>query len=237
MQSIVHDRLNWPTYNVQLAPSQTSSVRCFLCFYFFFSHFYSINGFYSLSHNIWFALLSKGHIVNSRTLIFSLISHRTIMMQGSLLKAPVLSSNNGLHFHPGYTPRGVPSLQVFDLRVSSCHCCPWMYTAVFWTQAVNMWSLTGRVCFWKWSNDKVVLSFEVSMCIMKQQNIHWLCVWIIVFLNKLYNKLIMRKMKDGWMDGIQTLYSYSIIQLLKNVPMSYQVTYFFQHPSIPEAIL
>jgi len=127
----------------------------------FFFHLYSINGFSSLTHNpgIWSALLLKGHIVNSLTLIFSLISHRTIMVQGSLLKAPVLSSNNGLHFHPGNTPWGTPSLQALDLRVSSCCHCKWMFTATFWTQPVNKCSLAGKSWFWKWSNGEGVLLF------------------------------------------------------------------------------
>lgn len=132
----MYGRLNitfWPTHNFHM---RVQLIYCMLVektlvspcplqkSLLLFFHLYSINGLTSLTHNpgIWSALLSKGHIVNSWTLIFSLISHRAIMMPGSLLKAPVLSSNNGIRFHPGYTPPGMPSLRAFHLRVSCC-CC------------------------------------------------------------------------------------------------------------------
>ena len=143
-----------------------------------FFHLKSINGFASLTHNtgIWSALLSKGHIVNSWTLIFSLISHRAVTMQGSLLKAPVLGSNNGPHFHPGYTPGGTPSLQAFHSRVSSCRRCQWKLAAAFWTWPVSMCSLTGGVCFWKRSALRRLLKLlSVYMIIKQQQGLtHWL---------------------------------------------------------------
>lgn len=151
-----------------------------------FFHLYSINGFshWTRCSGIWSAVLSKGHIVNSWTLIFSLISHRAVMMQGSLLKAPVLSSNNGLRFHPGYTPWGTPSLQAFHSGVSSCRRCRWMFTAAFWTP-VNMCCLTARISVWKWLNGKAVLSFEAVVCVYDDQaarNTQTVCEWLISVL-------------------------------------------------------
>lgn len=152
-----------------------------------FFHLYSINGFSSWTRcsGIWSAVLSKGHIVNSWTLIFSLISHRAVMMQGSLLKAPVLSSNNGLRFHPGYTPWGTPSLQAFHSGVSSCRRCRWMFTAAFWTP-VNMCCLTARISACKngWMAKQCCLLKLLSVfMIIKQQETHKLCVndWFLSY--------------------------------------------------------